>query len=568
MLSFGSCQGMVFSDEMCEQFCAEKKKDDLCDCIIQAAAWYKWQHNVPQSGRPDAADPGGSEERVWPEARGTEGSGGYSNSDDYEDEPEMEEEDIEDYRKGGYHPLKIGDTFKSNRYKVVRKLGWGHFSTVWLAHDRDRDIHVALKIVKSAAHYTEAALDEIELCTRTVSVREPHVGREHVAKMLDSFEHSGPNGRHVCMVFEVLGENLLSLLRNARRYSSLRDVVCPARAENGTGDGWNSRGSTADSQHSGGAEDKSRSSEGLSITLVKQVARQIIAGLAYLHGPCNMIHTDLKPENVLVCIDNVEEVIRNELSKDAASSEALNQSALVQTSRSVANSRAPSPVNDGTPQGTREQTKTTANPAHSLERDLNDISIAGTPSHSPPESMGSAQALSGTSSPGQRQGIRVKLADLGNATWADHHFTEDIQTRQYRSPEVIIGTRWDTTADIWSCACLVFELLTGDYLFEPHSGSRYSKDEDHIAQIMETLGPFSKKFALSGKFSSELFNRRGELRHIHRLHPFPLKDLLHDEYGFSTQDSREIADFLLPMLEISPTRRSSAESMLSHRWLQ
>ncbi|KAJ2369790.1 hypothetical protein H4S01_000784 [Coemansia sp. RSA 2610] len=46
MLSFGSCQGMVFSDEMCEQFCAEKKKDDLCDCIIQAAAWYKWQHNV------------------------------------------------------------------------------------------------------------------------------------------------------------------------------------------------------------------------------------------------------------------------------------------------------------------------------------------------------------------------------------------------------------------------------------------------------------------------------------------------------------------------------------------
>ena len=35
---------------------------------------------------------------------------------------------------GGYHPVKIGDTFH-NRYQVLRKLGWGHFSTVWLCWD-------------------------------------------------------------------------------------------------------------------------------------------------------------------------------------------------------------------------------------------------------------------------------------------------------------------------------------------------------------------------------------------------------------------------------------------------
>ncbi|KAJ1789937.1 serine/threonine protein kinase, CMGC [Coemansia sp. RSA 2523] len=523
-----------------------------------------------QSSRLDSAGHASNDSDSRPDMNDRDTS--CSNSDDYEDEPDVEEEDIEDYRKGGYHPVKIGDSFKAERYKVVRKLGWGHFSTVWLAYDHDKGIHVALKIVKSAAHYTEAALDEIELCTRTVSVKEPHVGRDFVAKMLDSFEHSGPNGRHVCMVFEVLGENLLSLLRNARRYSSLRDVVWPAAAtESGNGSDWQSRGSTAESQTSGTAEDKHRSNEGLSLPLVKQIARQIIAGLAYLHGPCNMIHTDLKPENVLVCIDNVEDVIRTELRKDAAAIEAQEQSTLVQTSRSVANSRAPSPVNGSAARASldkREQAKTATNTAHSLERDLNDISIAGTPSHSPHGLSNGMQATSGSSSPGRLQGINVKLADLGNATWADHHFTEDIQTRQYRSPEVIIGSRWDTTADIWSCACLIFELLTGDYLFEPHSGSRYSKDEDHIAQIMETLGPFSKKFALSGKFSGELFNRRGELRHIHRLHTFPLKDLLHDEYGFSTQESREFADFLLPMLEINPARRSSAESMLSHRWLK
>lgn len=46
-----------------------------------------------------------------------------------------DEEDWEDYVKGGYHPVHLGDTFSDGRYIVVRKLGWGHFSTVWLAKD-------------------------------------------------------------------------------------------------------------------------------------------------------------------------------------------------------------------------------------------------------------------------------------------------------------------------------------------------------------------------------------------------------------------------------------------------
>ena len=46
-----------------------------------------------------------------------------------------EEEDMEDYCKGGYHPVEPGQVYKNGRYTVVRKLGWGHFSTVWLARD-------------------------------------------------------------------------------------------------------------------------------------------------------------------------------------------------------------------------------------------------------------------------------------------------------------------------------------------------------------------------------------------------------------------------------------------------
>lgn len=61
-------------------------------------------------------------------------------------------------------------------------------------------------------------------------------------------------------------------------------------------------------------------------------------------------------------------------------------------------------------------------------------------------------------SPGAAPGterITVKIADLGNATWTEHHFTDDIQTRQYRCPEVILGAKWGASADVWSVACVV-----------------------------------------------------------------------------------------------------------------
>ena len=56
-----------------------------------------------------------------------------------------------------------------------------------------------------------------------------------------------------------------------------------------------------------------------------------------------------------------------------------------------------------------------------------------------------------------------------------------------------------------------FELATGDYLFEPHSGEDYSRDEDHLAHIIELLGPIPKNIALGGKYSREFFNKKGTL---------------------------------------------------------
>lgn len=174
--------------------------------------------------------------------------------------------------------------------------------------------------------------------------------------------------------------------------------------------------------------------------------------------------------------------------------------------------------------------------------------------------------------------ISVKIADLGNACWVGHHFTNDIQTRQYRSPEVILGAKWGASTDVWSMACMVraciqfhgrsyaneaqvFELITGDYLFDPQSGTKYGKDDDHIAQIIELLGTFPKSLCIAGKWSQEIFNRKGELRNIHRLRHWALPDVLREKYHFSVEESKRISDFLLPMLELLPAERANAGGM-------
>ena len=71
----------------------------------------------------------------------------------------------------------------------------------------------------------------------------------------------------------------------------------------------------------------------------------------------------------------------------------------------------------------------------------------------------------------------VKIVDFGNACWTHKHFTDDIQTRQYRSPEAILGAKYSTPVDMWSMACIVFELATGDLLFEPRSGKNFNKSD-------------------------------------------------------------------------------------------
>ncbi|KAL1524109.1 hypothetical protein AB1Y20_019019 [Prymnesium parvum] len=428
-------------------------------------------------------------------------------ADDEESDEWADEEDLKDYRKGGYHPVQLGETFKGQRYRVLSKMGWGHFSTVWLATDANASSDarpVVLKIQKSAQRYAEAARDEVTLLRHVAELQAP--ANRYLVQLLDHFQHRGVNGTHQVMVFEPLGSTLLQLIKDTDYH-------------------------------------------GLPLTVVQTIARCVLTALDHLHADLGIIHTDLKPENVLCVLsqEQIDDLVR-------------------QATLRAQDAEAPS-----TPL-TSESSKLSKNQKRRLkEKNKRQQAVETTSeAEAPPASPGAATARQDPRmrshkvplSPPQHSQLHFKVVDLGNACWRHHHFTEDVQTRQYRCPEVIIGAGFDTSCDMWSAACVFFEAATGDMLFNPRSGPSWSRDEDHLAMFMELLGDMPHRLTTVGKHAKKYFNKMGQLRAIGNLKYWDLESILATKYELDSTVAKAFAHFLLPMLDFDPAKRATARQVL------
>ena len=133
----------------------------------------------------------------------------------YKPGPWDDEENIEDYRSGGFHPVHLGDTYgDSERYRIIHKLGHGGFATVWLARAHGQDGYVALKIMMAEVSVEDSRelklLASLKAAVSTAS-GEQHPGRDHIAWPLHHFWIDGPNGRHLCLVMPVGGPRVSEL---------------------------------------------------------------------------------------------------------------------------------------------------------------------------------------------------------------------------------------------------------------------------------------------------------------------------------------------------------------------
>ncbi|MBE3048597.1 hypothetical protein IMZ48_40070, partial [Candidatus Bathyarchaeota archaeon] len=104
------------------------------------------------------------------------------------------------YEPGGYHPVMVNDLLH-DRYRVVDKLGYGSYSTVWLCHDVQLERYVAVKVGTSSRHAPNrepATLRELS-SSRSSHPANPAIdGSKAILRILDDFTVQGPNGSHPC----------------------------------------------------------------------------------------------------------------------------------------------------------------------------------------------------------------------------------------------------------------------------------------------------------------------------------------------------------------------------------
>ncbi|KFY06020.1 hypothetical protein V492_08182, partial [Pseudogymnoascus sp. VKM F-4246] len=171
------------------------------------------------------------------------------------------EEGRDAYKPGGFHPVYIGDVYH-DRYKVLNKIGFGVYSTVWLVRDLQASPetpspkYLALKILTSSAYGTEKDIFELEILHHLRAQNKEQIGYTQICHLLDDFEHVGPNGTHVCLVFELIGETL-------RSFSTwFPDYVVPN-------------------------------------VVMRHFTIQLLMALDFAHDH-NVIHTDIQPKNIFV----------------------------------------------------------------------------------------------------------------------------------------------------------------------------------------------------------------------------------------------------------------------------
>ncbi|KAH7396111.1 kinase-like domain-containing protein [Pyrenochaeta sp. MPI-SDFR-AT-0127] len=379
------------------------------------------------------------------------------------------EERPERYRRGGYHPVYLGETF-NNKYEIISKLGYGVYSTVWLAKDLTSQSphHVALKILTADSYGCSKPVYELDILKHISQTDPSHPGYKHVVHLLDNFIHEGPNGKHLCLVLEVMRQNVYNL-------------------------------------------QQSFPNKQLPVHIGRQITKKILHALDWLHDSCGIIHTDIKPDNILIEIPNVNEAVQKHLNQmKHSNSGQLEDSGL--TSRSIA-----------------------------------------------------TDVVTETSK------INIRITDFGVASWKDDQLTELIQPPSLRAPEVFLGAPWDSSVDIWGFACVIYELLQGRVLFRGRPGPKdaWTAEEDQLAQMIELLGPIPVSVRKRGKRSNKFFDEEGNLLHIKQLYPYSLRDLLAQttNTSISKEDYEKFEAFLRAMLQYEPRDRKTPKELLEEPWL-
>ncbi|KAL2021638.1 hypothetical protein VTK56DRAFT_6991 [Thermocarpiscus australiensis] len=249
------------------------------------------------------------------------------------------------------------------------------------------------------------------------------------------------------------------------------------------------------------------------LPLMKDISRQLLLAVSYLHDAYRVIHTDIKPQNILVETTAINTMF------EKAPSEAF---------------RLREPPLDPP----------------------NDFYMASTQVSSAEEDMATPTDLS------------VRLTDFGTSSWFDKHLTEWIQPQMLRAPEVILGAEWDYKVDIWNLGLIIWELAEGRLLFDgAWTATAPYTAEAHLAQMTAVLGDIPKSLLARSKNRDPYFDTEGKLRKPSTFPPCSLEQFSKNP-DLSVAEKRIFLDFVRSMISLDPEQRPGARRLLESAWLK
>ncbi|KAK5169575.1 uncharacterized protein LTR77_005552 [Saxophila tyrrhenica] len=158
------------------------------------------------------------------------------------------------------------------------------------------------------------------------------------------------------------------------------------------------------------------------------------------------------------------------------------------------------------------------------------------------------------------------LCDLGEARIGSSHQYEEIQPEVYKAPEILMQLdRWDHSVDIWNLACVVWDMIEVDHLFDGYDDEGYHNNGVHMREMVNLLGRPPRDFLSRSPHTWRLFDQEGNWKGRTPLAPVSLEARIQSLSGDSKTG---FADFLSSMLCWLPDDRKTAGALLRHPWLE
>uniref|UniRef100_A0A7S4ABX7 Protein kinase domain-containing protein n=1 Tax=Pseudo-nitzschia australis TaxID=44445 RepID=A0A7S4ABX7_9STRA len=376
---------------------------------------------------------------------------------------------------------------QSADFRVQSLLGQGTFAQVFKCLHTQTGQLIALKVIKNKPAYTRQAAVEIDVIrvaneTNTNTTNTNNNNNSKVGNKEGSLQQQQNKScttdymidlvcyfmykDHLCLAFELLGLNLYEVL-------------------------------------------KKRQFRGLPLDVTQNLVRQAVLGCRAL-AQKSIVHCDLKPENILLVDENDEESVMSAgESKRLTSSSMEKKQQTVRSQKTAAGTVDPekkenendannSEKTNGESSEYSKSTNETDNTTRKYDKEQvheqqTESTETGTTKSSPDSPMDSTIATNET------HHERIKLIDFGSACFEGQISHTYIQSRFYRSPEVILGLAYDSAIDMWSLGCVAAELFLGlPILPGVH-------EHDQLVRISEMIGETPDWMLDQGTKSSKYF---------------------------------------------------------------